>query len=184
MPVLRGLPEAKPKARIGSWARARSNPLGYGVIGNTDDSGSFVLGSSPGTPAIKAKMITTLSAIFLVTATLIVAIFQVALALGAPLGAYAYGGQRTGKLPVGFRINSVVSAVVMVAIAGHYLAQLGVFQLLLDSQGNSVVNWVLVAFMGLSAIANNITRSKPERAVWGVPTILMFLAAIAVALNL
>jgi len=25
--------------------------LGYGVIGNTDDSGSFVLGSSPGTPA-------------------------------------------------------------------------------------------------------------------------------------
>jgi len=29
--------------------------LGYGVIGNTDDSGSFVLGSSPGTPAIEAK---------------------------------------------------------------------------------------------------------------------------------
>jgi hypothetical protein len=28
--------------------------LGYGVIGNTDDSGSFVLGSSPGTPAIES----------------------------------------------------------------------------------------------------------------------------------
>src|SRR5207245_7163055 len=26
-------------------------PLGYGVIGNTADSGSVVLGSSPGTPA-------------------------------------------------------------------------------------------------------------------------------------
>ena len=28
-------------------------PLGYGVIGNTEVSGTFVLGSSPGTPARK-----------------------------------------------------------------------------------------------------------------------------------
>jgi hypothetical protein len=27
--------------------------LGYGVIGNTEVSGTFVLGSSPGTPALK-----------------------------------------------------------------------------------------------------------------------------------
>ena len=27
--------------------------MGYGVIGNTTDSGSVVLGSSPGTPALK-----------------------------------------------------------------------------------------------------------------------------------
>jgi hypothetical protein len=26
-------------------------PMGYGVIGNTADSGSAILGSSPGTPA-------------------------------------------------------------------------------------------------------------------------------------
>jgi hypothetical protein len=29
--------------------------LGYGVIGNTKVSGSFVLGSSPGIPAIKSS---------------------------------------------------------------------------------------------------------------------------------
>ena len=160
------------------------NPLGYGVIGNTDDSGSFVLGSSPGTPAIEAHMLATISAGFLVATTSIVSIFQIALALGAPWGAYAYGGARVGKLPVGFRINSVVSAGVMVAIAGHYLAQLGVFTPVLDSAGNSVVNWVLVAFTCLGAIANNITRSKLERAAWGIPTILMFIAALIVALNL
>ena len=28
-------------------------PLGYGVIGNTGDSGSSILGSSPGTPTSK-----------------------------------------------------------------------------------------------------------------------------------
>ena len=129
-------------------------------------------------------MLTTIAAGFLVATSALVALFQIALALGAPWGAYAYGGARVGKLPVGFRINSVVSAVVMFAIAGHYLAQLGVFTPFLDSAGNSVVNWVLVAFTGLGAIANNITRSKLERAAWGIPTILMFIAALLVALNL
>jgi hypothetical protein len=129
-------------------------------------------------------MLATISAGFLVATTLIVSLFQIALAAGVPWGAYAYGGARVGKLPVGFRINSVVAAVVMFAISGHYLAQLGVFTPLLDSAGNSVVNWVLVAFTGLSAIANNITRSKLERAAWGIPTILMFVSALFVALNL
>ncbi|MFM1994812.1 MAG: hypothetical protein RLZZ610_329, partial [Actinomycetota bacterium] len=99
-------------------------------------------------------MLATISSGFLVATTLLVAAFQVALALGAPWGEYAYGGARVGKLPIGFRINSVVAAVVMVAISGHYLAQLGVFTPLLDPAGNSVVNWVLVGFTGLSALAN------------------------------
>jgi hypothetical protein len=89
-----------------------------------------------------------------------------------------------GKLPLGFRINSVVAVFVMLAISGHYLAQLGVFEPILDPAGNSVVNWVLVGFTGLSALANNATRSKKERMVWGIPTILMFLSSLAVALQL
>ncbi len=129
-------------------------------------------------------MLATISAIFLVVMTLVVTLFQIALASGAPWGEYAYGGTKTGKLPTGFRINSVVSAFVMLAISGHYLAQLGVFEPILDTAGNSVVNWVLVGFTGLSALANNVTRSKKERMVWAIPTILMFLAALAVALNL
>ena len=129
-------------------------------------------------------MLATISAVFLVVMTLVVTVFQIALASGAPWGEYAYGGTKTGKLPTGFRINSVVSAFVMLAISGHYLAQLGVFEPVLDSAGNSVMNWVLVGFTGLAALANNATRSKKERMVWGIPTILMFLAALAVALNL
>ena len=129
-------------------------------------------------------MLVTISSGFLVAMTLIVAVFQIALALGAPLGEYAYGGARVGKLPLGFRINSVVAVFVMLAISGHYLAQLGVFEPILDPAGNSVVNWVLVVFTGLSALANNATRSKKERMVWGIPTILMFLASLAVALQL
>jgi hypothetical protein len=36
----------------------------------------------------------------------------------------------------------------------------------------------------LAALANNATRSKKERAVWGVTTILMFVASLVVALQL
>ena len=129
-------------------------------------------------------MLATISSSFLAVTTLIVAVFQVALALGAPLGEYAYGGTKTGKLPLGFRINSVVAVFVMLAISGHYLAQLGVFEPILDPAGSSVVNWVLVAFTGLAALANNATRSKKERMVWGIPTILMFVASLVVALQL
>jgi len=128
-------------------------------------------------------MLETISSGFLVVMTFIVAIFQIALALGAPLGEYAYGGSRVGKLPLGFRINSVVVVLAMLAISGHYLAQLGVFEPILDPAGNSVVNWVLVVFFVLSALANTATRSKKERMVWGIPTILMFLASLAVALQ-
>src|SRR3954453_2988492 len=40
------------RASPGTARGARGAPLGYGVIGNTADSGSVVLGSSPGTPAL------------------------------------------------------------------------------------------------------------------------------------
>lgn len=40
-----------PKSAIGSLTCGSAKPLGYGVIGNTADSGSAILGSSPGTPA-------------------------------------------------------------------------------------------------------------------------------------
>ncbi len=164
--------------------RAQVNPLGYGVIGNTDDSGSFVLGSSPGTPARMELMLLTIAASFMVLATTATAIFQLAIVFGAPLGEFSYGGANKGKLPTGYRIGSVISFALMIAFAGHYLAQLGVFDPIFDPAGNSIVNWVLVASNALAALANNATRSKKERAVWGVTTILMFVASLVVALQL
>jgi hypothetical protein len=158
--------------------------LGYGVIGNTDDSGSFVLGSSPGTPASGEIMLEAISSWFLVIATFATAIFQLSIVLGAPLGAYSYGGSNPGKLSKGFRVASVFSALVMLAISGHYLSDIGILNPLLNSEINNVVNWTLVAFFALSMVSNNITRSKKERMVWAIPTTLMFLAALVIALNL
>lgn len=126
-------------------------------------------------------MLDVFASSFLVFAYTATAFFQLAIVLGAPLGEYAYGGQNEGKLPTRFRVTSVVSMLLMLALAGHYLAQTGVVQPLLDETGNSIVNWVLVGFAALAALMNNITRSQKEKRLWGGTTIAMLLAAVIVA---
>jgi hypothetical protein len=119
---------------------------------------------------------------FLVFSSLAIALFQLAIVLGAPVGEYAYGGQHEGVLPTRFRIASVVSMLLMLAIAGHYLAQIGVFSPVLDQAGNAIANWGFVGFFALAALMNNITKSEKEKRVFGSITLAMLLSAILVAL--
>lgn len=119
---------------------------------------------------------------FLVIATVAVALFQLSVVLGAPVGEYAYGGQMTGVLPTRYRVISIFSMLLMLAIAGHYLAQLGFFQPLLAPDLNAVSNWGFAAFFALAAVMNNITKSQKEKRVFGSVTIAMLLAAVMVAI--
>jgi hypothetical protein len=119
---------------------------------------------------------------FLVFFFVALALFQLAIVLGAPLGEYAFGGQRSGVLPTGFRIASFFSMALAIAIAGHYLAQLGLLSPLLNADLNQMANWGLVGFAALSALVNNITRSEKEKRLWGGPTLAALIAAVIVAL--
>lgn len=127
-------------------------------------------------------MLDAIASGFLVFAYISTALFQLALMLGAPLGEYAYGGQMPGKLPVPYRVSSAVSALLLFAIAGHYLAQLGLVPKLLNDDLNQWVNWGLIGFSAVAAVMNNITKSAKEKRLWGSTTIAMFLAAVVVAL--
>lgn len=118
---------------------------------------------------------------FLVFATFATALFQLALVLGAPMGEYAFGGQ-SPVLPAQYRFSSAVSFIVMLAISGHYVAQLGLLTPLLDAELNGIVNWVLVAFFAFSALMNNLTKSAKEKRLWGGTTIAMLLASVIVAI--
>lgn len=55
-----GIVISRAKAFIASWLSDQANEyqviLGYGVIGNTTVSGSVILGSSPGIPALKIRV--------------------------------------------------------------------------------------------------------------------------------
>ena len=119
---------------------------------------------------------------FLVFAFTATALFQLALALGAPMGEYAYGGQIAGKLPIPYRVASSISFLLMLAIAGHYLAQLGVVPKFLSADLNQLANWGLIGFAASAAVLNNITKSKKEKQLWGSTTIAMLIASVIVAL--
>jgi threonine/homoserine efflux transporter RhtA len=126
---------------------------------------------------------TTIAALIQAVISLGVVIFQLALAAGAPWAEYTMGGQTKGRLPRSLRIGATLSAVIMLAQAGHYLAQAGVIPRLLDSTGNNVVNWIWFGFSIAGLILNSISRSKKERNTW-VPVLLASsVCTLLVALN-
>ena len=86
------------------------------------------------------------------------AVFQVLLAAGWPLGRLAWGG-RHEVLPVSLRIGSVVSVVSYAVIAWllwRAVAQPG-------DAGPWM--WILTAFFGLGIVMNAASRSRSERLV-------------------
>ena len=125
----------------------------------------------------------SIAAILMAVVQTLVALFQLALVLGAPMGEYAFGGQHPGKLPLQYRVGSAISFFVLLLIAGHYLAQAGVFTPLLSKEPNAVVNWVLVGFNSLGLIMNSISRSKKERNMWVPVLLLSVVLAVIVALG-
>jgi hypothetical protein len=59
----------------------------------------------------------TLAARGYLVATLVVVAYQLALALGAPWGAYAMGGRVPGRFPPALRVLTLVQAVVLGLLA-------------------------------------------------------------------
>ena len=94
----------------------------------------------------------------------VIALFQLALALGAPWGAAAWGGQNPGVLPTGLRVASGLTAVVVYPlIALFVLASANRLDATwLPTTGNPGM-WVLAGFFVVGTIANLASRSKPER---------------------
>jgi len=127
--------------------------------------------------------IVTTAALVQVVIALGVVVFQVALVAGAPWGEYTMGGRNIGRLPNSLRVGAAVSAVIMLAQAGHYLAQAGVLPRLVDPSWNTVVNWAWFGFTIAGVIVNTISRSKKERNTW-VPVLLVSaVCTLLVALN-
>lgn len=108
--------------------------------------------------------------------------FQVALALGAPWGAYAMGGARPGRLPGGMRVAAVVQALL---IAGLAVVVLSDAELLSPSISGTFpwLIWVVVAFSALSTVLNAITPSGGERRLWLPVAILMLGTSLVLALS-
>jgi len=121
----------------------------------------------------------TIAAIIAVVLLGVIDVFQLALALGAPLGYAAWGGQHPGVLPMRLRIASGVAALVLYPLV--IVTVLGSARLIAGDWlpgGGTVVMWVLAGVLFLGALANFASRSPLER-VWG-PVALAVAACCAV----
>lgn len=107
--------------------------------------------------------------------------FQVALALGAPYGAYAMGGAYPGRWPPRLRIAAVVQAIVIAGLAVIVLSDAGLVAPGLADDLPSLV-WLAVAFSALSIVLNAISRSSGERRIWLPVAALMLVTSLVVAL--
>lgn len=109
------------------------------------------------------------------------ALFQLSLALGAPIGRFAWGGQYT-VLPTRLRIASAVSILMYAFFAGVILTKVGVVSLM-GAEATQIIMWVLVGYFLLGILMNAISRSKSERALMtptaAVLAVLFWLVAVA-----
>ena len=109
------------------------------------------------------------------------AIFQLALALGAPIGRFAWGG-RHRVLPGRLRIGSVVAILVYALIeliAWDRVGAIDVFH----EPFSVVAMWVVFAYFAAGIILNAISRSKPERYVMVPVTIVLTMLSFFLAIS-
>jgi lipoprotein signal peptidase len=114
--------------------------------------------------------------------TLIVFLFQMALAAGMPWGHLAMGGRYLGKFPPNMRIGAVVQGVLIAFLGMVVLSRAGVAFPGLSNLSNILI-WVAVAISGVSLVLNLLTQSKWERVLWAPVGLLMTVSSLVVALT-
>jgi|RhiMetdeSRZDD1v2_1073273.scaffolds.fasta_scaffold43520_2 thiamine transporter ThiT len=126
--------------------------------------------------------ITRVAAIIYAILIVGVVVFQVALAAGAPWGAYAMGGASPGQFSPAMRVGAIVQAVLLAGMAVVILARA---ELTLPGwwRVSHWLVWIVVAITALSLVLNLISPSAGERAIW-LPTLsLLFISSLIVAFS-
>jgi hypothetical protein len=122
-----------------------------------------------------------MAAVLAAVGFLAIAAFQVALALGAPLGRASWGGRHDGRLPAGLRIASAFAVVVWMLASLIVLARSGYeFSPVPDAVARWGT-WVLVGLMPVAALMNLASASRWERFLWGPVALILAVLCFLVA---
>jgi hypothetical protein len=114
--------------------------------------------------------------------TAAVVAFQVALALGAPWGAYAMAGAFRGRWPPAMRVVALGQAVLLVVLALVVLAAARLVDVTAVRDLPWLI-WLVVAFSAASLILNAISPSAGERRIWVPVAVVMLGTSVIVALT-
>ncbi|MGM0928271.1 MAG: hypothetical protein ACQEXN_00990 [Actinomycetota bacterium] len=123
----------------------------------------------------------TVAAIAACCVLALLAVFQILLAAGLPLGRFAWGGSHR-VLPAKFRIGSAVS-VVLYAFFGIIILDRAQLLDALPHTVSVVLIWVLTAYLFVGVLMNAISRSKPERYTMTPVALVLGVLSLAVALG-
>ena len=110
------------------------------------------------------------------------AVFQLALALGAPLGRFAWGGGHE-RLPTNLRIGSIISIALYALFCAIVAERAGLATLFPMRSISDVGIWIVTGYLGLGIVMNTISRSKPERYTMTPLVIILFAMSLIVALS-
>jgi hypothetical protein len=126
---------------------------------------------------------TEIAAWIAISIFLLMALFQFLLALGAPIGKMAWGGNYK-ILPKKLRIASFISAGIFLFAIIIILESAELFIIFNQPTIVNIFNWILVCIFGLSTLGNIMSKSRLEKIVMTpvalVLTTLCFIIAIAI----
>lgn len=111
---------------------------------------------------------------------LLIACFQLLLALGLPFGEYAMGGFHT-ILPKNLRVVSLINAVILLFIGLVFLVHTNKVTVL-TFLPTSILVWVFTVFLALNTIANAFSKSTKERVVMTPISGLLFILCLMIVL--
>lgn len=123
-----------------------------------------------------------LAALLAAIGFMVIAVFQVAIALGAPLGRAAWGGAHT-RLPPNLRVASAVAAVIWLVAALVVLDRAGTPLIDLPDPVSFWGTWALVVVLPVGALMNFASSSPYERFGWGPLAIVLALLTLVLALT-
>ncbi|MHA6298472.1 hypothetical protein [Devosia sp. CAU 1758] len=110
------------------------------------------------------------------------AIFQLALIRGAPLGHFAWGGQHR-VLPRALRLGSAVAILLYALFSIILLMRAGVVAPWPEAGFLVPAAWAVSAYLALGVVMNAISRSLPERLTMTPLVVVLLGLTLVVALG-
>jgi len=112
----------------------------------------------------------------------LLAIFQLALILGAPLGRFAWGGQND-VLPPRLRRGSIIAIILYVAFSVIVLTKSAVITVPVLQPVVGLLAWMLVVYLVIGVVMNLLSRSLPERLVMTPVAAVLVILGLLVAVG-
>jgi len=126
-------------------------------------------------------MVVLIAAIIAVVIFAAMSVFQLLLALGLPLGKFAYGGKYE-KLPTNMRIMSLVAIGIFALGSISVLERAGMIIIFNNLIFTLVIVWIIAIYLAFNTLLNAISKSKQEKLIMTPLSLILAICCFIVAI--